>query len=154
MGLSKKGIIIDATAFHTFVDKSHKDAEPIHDCITKQKLQLVCGNDNQSVKEIGNSKRMKKMVATLDRRGAVYYADSKKEKEKIDSNDKFINGIKLKSNDTHIIAVALIEKKARILFSDKENGDKKLVKDFTNTRIIKPKGSVYQTEKHKHLLYK
>ena len=51
---------------------------------------------------------------------------------------------KLKSNDSHIIALALVAK-VRLLVT----GDKDLHEDFKN---IIPKGKIYQNKKHKHLL--
>ncbi len=54
MGLSKPGIIVDASVFHKFVDMNHEDSVPIHKCIKKQKLTLVYGNDKKSIDEIKN----------------------------------------------------------------------------------------------------
>jgi hypothetical protein len=54
-----------------------------------------------------------------------------------------------RSNDLHVIALALVSG-ARTLATD----DKALTDDFTDARIIKsPRGSVYRTPiKHRHLL--
>ena len=53
----------------------------------------------------------------------------------------------IKSDDEHILALALVSG-ARLLFS----GDKDLHDDFKNPNIISPKGRVYQTQEHGHLL--
>ncbi len=148
MGLSKKGIIVDTEAFHIFANTQHKDSKPVHQCIKKQKLQLAYGDDEKSLKEI---KRYPKMYKILGR--VAVRINSKEKKKEIDENRGYINGIKLKSNDTHIIAIALVEQKARLLFSV-SRGDSDLHDDFTNPAIIKnPRGKVYQKySKHQGLL--
>jgi len=153
MGLLKNGIIVDAEAFHKFINTDHEDSKPIHKCIRKQTLQLVYGNDKKSLDEISKDRRMLNMLSTLAKGGATYQADSKEKKKEIDDNNRVVNDITLKSKDTHIIAIALLEKKARLLFSV-SRGDKKLHKDFTNPNIIKdPRGKIYQEySKHSGLL--
>ena len=152
MGLLKKGIIVDATTFHKFTDVNHEDSKPVHQYIKNQKLKLVYGNDTKSVDEIKKDRDMFNILRVLANSGAVYQVDSKKKKQEIEDHDKVIKGETLKSNDIHIIAVALVEKKARLLFSTTK-GDKKLHKDFTNPKIIKnPRGNIYQKKEHKHLL--
>ena len=148
MSTLKKGIIVDTNAFHIFVDTEHEDSKPIHKCIKNRKLQLVYGDDEQSLKEIKGDKRMVEMIRRL-KRGVRRVNSKEKEKEIVDNN-RFINGIKLKSEDTHIIAIALLDEKARILFITKE---KNLTKDFKNLEIIKPKGHIYKNKSHEHLLH-
>ena len=159
MKLSKKGIIVDVGAFHKFTNENHEDSKPIHQCIKKQTLQLVYGDDEKSLNEIKRDKGMFNILRKLAKAGATYQVNSKEKKKEIDGNDGFINDIKLKSwinderNDTHIIAIALVEKKARLLFSVSK-GDRALHKDFRNPKIIKaPRGKVYQEyRKHSDLL--
>lgn len=151
MGLSKTGIIVDAEAFHKFVDVNHKDSKPVHKCLKKQKLQLMYGDDTQSLNEIKRDRRMFRMIASFMKKGAACHVNSKEIKKSIDNNNGMVNNIKLKSDDTHIISIALGEKKARLLFSV-SGGDKKLHEDFKNPKIIKPKGRVYQNCKHLNLL--
>ncbi len=152
MGLLKKGIIVDVTAFHTFTNVNHEDSKPVHKYIKKQKLKLVYGNDEKSLNEIKGDRCMIDRLSKLAKDGAVYQVDSKGKKKEIEDNNKIINNEKLKSNDTHIIAVALVEKKARLLFSTKK-GDETLHKDFTNPKIISsPRGKIYQKKAHEHLL--
>ena len=153
MGLSKKGIIVDTVAFHKFVDLNHQDSKPVHKCIKEQKLQLAIGNDEQSLNEISGNSCMLQIVKILIKNGAAHYVNSKEEKQEIDDSNKMIKGVRLKSNDTHIIAIALVEAKARLLFSVSK-GDEKLHQDFTNSKIIKnPSGKVYkQYGSHSHLL--
>ena len=153
MGLLKEGIIVDAEVFHKFVNKEHEDSKPIHNCIEKQTLKLVYGDDEKSLDEIKRVNRMFNMVSKLMKRGAAYQAPSKEKKKEIDDNNRVVNKTKLKSDDTHIIAIALVEKKARLLFSVSK-GDTKLHTDFGNPKIIKdPRGKVYQEyKKHRKLL--
>ena len=159
MGLFKKGIIVDVGAFHKFTNENHEDSKPIHQCIKKQTLQLVCGDDEKSLNEISKDSRMFKLVSKLLKRGVAYQANSKEKKKEIDDKGGSVKGIKLKSwindkrNDTHIIAIALVEKKARLLFSV-SGGDRKLHKDFRNPKILKdPRGNIYQEySKHSELL--
>ena len=156
MGLSKPGIIVDVVAFHKFVNPEYDDdSKPVHKCIKEQTLKLVYGDDEKSLKEIANDNRMSEMVSKLKKAGVAYQTSSKEKKKEIDENDKVINKIILKSDDTHIIAIALVEKKARLLFSV-SGADRKLHKDFKNRNIIKnPRGKVYQEyKKHRKLLPK
>ena len=155
MKLSKKlskGIIIDAEAFKKFLDTDHEDSKPVHQCIKKGTLQLVYGDDPKSSCEIKKFHGMVKLLNKFKKRGEAYLIQSKEKKEEIDSNNKIVNGVELKSNDTHIIAVALVEQKARLLFST-EKGDTDLHNDFTNPKIIKPQGKVYKRySQRSHLL--
>lgn len=151
MKLSKKGIIVDAEAFHKFVNINHRDSKPVHQCIEKGKLKLVYGDDEKSKNEIKRDSRMIDILRRLAKDGAVYQANSQEKKKEIDDNERVINGEKLESNDTHIIAIALVEKNSRLLFSV-SGGDRKLHKDFTNPKIVKnPRGKVYQEYSKKHL---
>ena len=152
MGLSKKGIIVDATAFHRFVNANHKDSKPVHQSIQKGTLNFVYGNDKKSLGEIEKDGCMFKMWKMLRGNGVAYEVNSKEKKKEIDDNNKLVNGTKLKSNDTHIIATALVEQKARLLFSV-STGDKKLHEDFKNAKIIKnPRGKIYTKTQQSHLL--
>jgi hypothetical protein len=58
-------------------------------------------------------------------------------------------GLKTKciSNDSHIIALALISG-ARVLVSE----DQDLWNDFRNPQVLQPAGRIYRHERHKHLL--
>lgn len=51
------------------------------------------------------------------------------------------------SNDSHIIALAIVSG-ARVVVSR----DQKLAEDFTNPRLLRPKGKVYKEARHKRLL--
>ncbi len=148
----KEGIIVDVVAFHKFSDDvNDEDSKPVHKCIRKQKLQLVYGDDEKSLEEIKRNRRMFEVWKRLDKHGGARQVHSKDKKTEIDNNRGFVNGVQLKSDDTHIIATALVDKKARILFST-QAGDTNLHKDFTNRQIINPKGNIYKHNKHKHLL--
>ena len=148
MSLQKDGIIIDTEAFYRFVDKENKDSQPVHECIKNRKLQWVYGNDEKSLNEMDNYPKARELFIYLKSWGGAYQANSKEKKKEIDSNKRKIKGKQLRSNDTHIIAIALVEKKARLLFCT-ENGDQKLQNDFKNIDIIKPKGKIYKNkEKH------
>jgi len=86
---------------------------------------------------------MKKMIAQFKENGVAYQVNSKEYMQKMEKTD-------IKSNDTHILAIALKEKKARLLFSGE---DKKLHKDFTNPQIINnPRGQIYKNKTHFSLL--
>ena len=160
MKLLKKGIIVDTTVFHKFVDVNHEDSKLIHKYIKNQTLKLVYGNDEKSKEEIKKDNRMLKMVKLLTKRKVTHETDSKEKKREIDDNRGIVKGIKLKSwtnyekTDAHIIAIALVEKKARLLFSSEgKKGDNNLQKDFTNSNIINnPKGNIYKNKSHEHLL--
>ena len=147
MKISKKGIIVDVNAFHKFKDINHEDSKPIHQCIENGKLRLVYGNDEKSLEEINDDQDMKKIIRRIGKKG-TFQVDSKKKKEEIEQNP-YIGKEQIKSNDFHILAVALTDKNTRLLFT----GDKKLQKDFKNKKIINnPKGKIYQDKQHSHLL--
>ena len=159
MNLQKKGIIIDAEVFYKFVDENHEDSKPIHKYLMQKKtLQLVYGNDEKSSGEIKRNKNMVKQIAKLEKNLVAYQVDSKEKKKEIDDSNGFIKGVKLRSwtshkkSDAHIIAIALVEKKARLLFSSEDKkGDNRLQRDFKNHEIIKPKGQIYKNKDHEHL---
>lgn len=66
------------------------------------------------------------------------------EKE-VSEEEKKLKKLPLKSNDSHIIALARIAKVKLLVSSDTD-----LHKDFTDNNIVG--GKVYQTASHKHLL--
>ena len=152
MNLQKDGIIIDTEAFYRFIDKEHEDSQPVHKYIEKGKLQWVYGNDEQSLNELKNYRPILDLLINLKNLGGVHQIDSKAKKKEIDSNNQKINGKQLRSNDTHIIAIALVEKRARLLFCT-EDGDQRLQDDFTDPSIINhPRGKVYKNKRQEHLL--
>jgi hypothetical protein len=53
----------------------------------------------------------------------------------------------VRSNDVHILALARVSG-ARVLFLRDNN----LHSDFKNTKILRPKGKIYQGQRHKKLL--
>ena len=79
----------------------------------------------------------------MKRAAATKVIDKQRE---IDNNPK---EYVLKSNDPHIIALALASR-AKVLVSD-EDGDKKLFEDF---KKVIAQGKVYTRENHNHLLTK
>ena len=153
MGLQKKGIIIDSEAFYKFLNKNDEDSKLIYKYILQKKTLLVLyGNDEKSEKELNKNVAMVRQMARLKKRKVAYQVDSREKKQEIDSNNRKVNGNPLRSNDTHIIAIALVEKKARLLFCT-EDGDQKLQDDFTDPEIINnPRGKVYKNKTQEHLL--
>ena len=140
------GIIIDSNMFSTFIDKKNEDAKPIHKCILKKTLQLVYGGDDDSMREIKKHDKMKRELSRLRRLNSAIKVNKgqlEKEKKKLDVS-------KLRSNDQHLICIALVRRDSRLLFSK----DKNLHQDFKNKYIINnPEGKIYQSKKdHIHLL--
>ena len=92
---------------------------------------------------VGNS-RVRLLIAELVRKGQAILADE--DKIEAESNAVQASGL-CKSNDHHVIALARVSG-ARMLCSL----DRALHRDFTNGRLIRPRGRVYQSSAHDHLL--
>jgi hypothetical protein len=86
------------------------------------------------------------ILTELDRRGSL----RKVPDNDVDEMTKTVRDEGLcVSDDPHIIALARIAR-TRLLCSH----DKDLHADFTNPKILKPAGSVYQKKSHQHLIRK
>lgn len=135
-------LIIDADVSKALQPPS-ADAQPILDAIKQRKVTLVTGGKN--TRELYKKAAIGRWIAGLVRANVVRVipqADIEKEKLLLPTLGK------LRSNDSHVIALARASG-ARLLFSE----DKNLGRDFKNRIFIdRPGGFVYKNRTHIHLL--
>jgi hypothetical protein len=136
--------IVDAcVATRVFVDKNDPDYRIIRDFLFKKKIQVVYGGKLRE--EYLKLSGVSRIVRILDQAGiAKEISDNDVEAE----DRKLRRSARCRSNDTHVIALALVAK-ARLLCS----ADHKLHEDFKNRNIISnPRGRIYQSTAHENLL--
>ncbi len=136
-------IIIDANRLGAFLEKPPgDDMAPVHKWLREQGGQLVYASSGKFADEITPKARHR--LAEYKIAGAarlVKAEDITAELQKIDKK-------RLRSNDAHIIALALASG-ARLLCSD----DGKLRDDFRDGSILKdPRGRIYSGARNKNLL--
>ena len=137
-------LIIDANVAHEFYSSPpHEDAAPIIEWIDRGRGLLVFGG--KLADELGkNSRGIRWLRGRLQAGRANRILESK-----IALSQKQLEASKeIKSNDIHVLALALASG-ARLLFT----GDRELQRDFTNRKIINtPRGKIYSSRKNADLL--
>lgn len=134
-------IIVDANcASSVFISQSCADFKPVRAAILGGKATGVYGG--KLTKEYRKLIQVWRVIVQLDRAGRMRLISS----EDIDKCLETIQD-KCRSNDPHIIALALASK-VRLLCSH----DQRLHEDFTNPKLLKPKGNVYQNTSHTGLI--
>ena len=135
-------IIIDANRAHEFCETPpHDDAMPVLDLLLKKKIRVAIGG--KLTKELFAT-AIRRLILELRRNGsAILYKSENLEK----MEKTVINSELCVSDDFHILALGQISG-ARLLYTR----DKRLIEDFTNWKILKPRGKVYSSEKNKDLL--
>lgn len=141
-------LIIDNDVIHRVFDDcddvSYKDIHKALFVTKKTTIKVVYGGRLTS--EYFLSQSIKRLLIQLDRAGRAMVIDD----YQIALHEKEIAQLGLmQSNDVHVVALARASK-VRLLCSN----DQKLQKDFTNPKILKPKGKVYKSPSHGHLLNK
>ena len=137
-------IIIDAcVATRVLVDPEDPDYYIIRGKLHNRKMQLVYGGELR--REYLRITSVIRELRKLDQAGIAKRIPDKT----VDAEDKKAKKKQqCTSNDTHIIALALVAR-ARLLCS----ADQELHADFKNPEILpKPRGRIYQTPEHTHLL--
>ena len=103
-----------------------------------KRLRVVVGG--KLTQELNKNRQVRDWLIRNARRANLMIFD----KELVDLKEKEVEDWDLKSNDPHIIALALVSG-ARLLYSN----DLSLQKDFSNARFVgNPKGKVYTTAKY------
>jgi hypothetical protein len=138
-------LIVDANcAGSVFVGVGPDEFEPVRRALLGQKIGARLALGGHLVQEYQRAGVLK-VVLELDRAGRAFGVD---DAEVSRLAEQLKDGGLLRSNDSHVIALALVSK-VRLLVSL----DKPLHKDFTNPALIsKPRGKVYQKRSHAHLL--
>ncbi len=134
-----KKLIVDANILGLFFQD--KEFTPAYKAIKEKRWMIAYGG----TKQLGEYKKaitFLSLSVELGRSGRAIIEDS----EEVDKQMTTVVKI-CKSNDPHIIALAKVSG-ARLLCSH----DEALGSDFTNVKLIKPRGKVYKDASHAHLL--
>lgn len=136
-------VIVDMNvAARVFLKDGDPDFGNVKRAILSGKLPVVHGG--QLTREYLEHWNVAQFVVELDRAGLSFRVPDQLVASEIDGIAR--NCI---SNDAHILALARASG-ARLLCSE----DKKLHEDFGNSALIRPKGKVFQSNDHCHLLRK
>lgn len=136
-------IIVDANCVAaTFCSTPSNDFLPILVALNDGTVKLIVGGElKKEYQKVGTAWRF---LLKLDQAGRAHMVD---DAEVEAETTRVAAEIKLKSDDPHVIALALVSG-ARILCSH----DEALHQDFKNVDILRPKGKVYQCAAHAKLL--
>lgn len=134
-------IIIDANTAHEFVGSQTEAARSVYEWVTQDGGVIASGGRLRR-ELLGTQFRNIYQVLLLAGRLYQYYDDV------VDAEEQDVcRAGRILSNDPHIIALALVSG-CRLLFSHDGN----LHVDFSNRKILSPRGYIYQEASHKHLL--
>lgn len=136
-------LIVDACVSHkVFAAPFAAEAKPIWAWLMRDGVIVYGG---LLAEELGHSKEIRRRLVELRRSGRAFLEDEKAiQAEK----DRVIAEGRLESNDSHIIALARVSG-ARVVFTS----DSALVRDFTNPRVLRPRGRAYKGKSsHERLL--
>jgi hypothetical protein len=133
-------IIVDADSVH-HVAKSTDDGKPVVKWLLKGRGGLIVGG---KIKRELDRAGFGPTMLVLDRAGRLKQLNDSHVDELA---KKITQGGKCKSNDTHVIAAAIMSG-CRLVFSK----DQDLHADVKNRAILNPPASIYQSHKHEHLL--
>jgi hypothetical protein len=118
--------------------------EPVRSALFQKKAKAVHGG--KLTDEYCKLERLRRLLTELDRQGILRMVDDSQVREmtKIVIREKLCI-----SDDQHIVALARVSQ-TRLLCSF----DKDLHADFSNPKILNPKGSIYQKASHAGLIAK
>jgi hypothetical protein len=138
-------LIIDANVLAlTFRDPPHDDFAPLKKKLVGSAARIVYGG--QLRREYLGMQRYRGILLELDRRGSARTIPDCD----VDAATKVVLKEKCcRSDDPHIIALARTAN-VRLLCSH----DKDLIRDFSDSEILHPRGDVYQRHEHAHLISK
>lgn len=135
-------LVIDANRAGVFFGQPGSEAAaPIWAWLRKDGV-LVYGG--RLAAELGKLAEARRLLLRLYQSGQAVLMDSKL----IEQAEAEVLGFEgLESDDPHVLALARVSG-ARVVYTE----DAALIRDFTNPRVLKPKGRVYQRAEHCHLL--
>jgi hypothetical protein len=138
-------IIVDAnTATKVFPPSFDASFSGLHNALFGKRLRVVAVMGGELGREYLRITKILSVLATLNRAGRLRRVND----AAVDTGTANVKAMGLCcSDDEHVIALALIGK-VRLLCSE----DQGLHADFTNPKLLKPKGKVYQGNQHNHLL--
>ncbi len=135
-------VILDADAFSKFKDPENEDMVPVWNWLENKNGKIAYSNTEKIERE-WNQARMDDIRDELRKAGKIKLVSAQVTQQK----ENELKG-KLKSNDEHIIALAIMAN-VKVLIS---GGDAKLIKDFKDRALVK--GKVYLRKQHARLLTK
>jgi hypothetical protein len=135
-------LIIDANCAAA-VCNAADEAKPVVAWLLNVRSHIAVGGSRLAREYRGMTKFLR-LISQLDARGQLRrFADGE-----VDTRELQLEALgELESNDAHIVALAQ-ESGARLLYSH----DQPLHADFRNPQLLVPRGHVYQTADHGHLL--
>ena len=131
--------ILDASCFGEFFDPKNTDMKPLREWLNKKNGKLAYSPTEKLKKECEGNQNFKELLAARRRAGKAKTPDANEVHKKTKKLER-----KVKSNDAHIIALAMVSG-AKLLVTH----DVALMTDFK--RLIKD-GRIYRKKSHKHLL--
>lgn len=140
-------VILDTNTFGRFRDPNNEDLEPVRKWLYNRNGKIAYSNTEKFRREWekGGMRRLRDELMRAGKLKLVSQGVKEKENE--------LKG-KLKSDDEHIIALAMVAGiKVLVSYYELDNrrrGDKAIFKDFTNSALVG--GKLYLREEHKHLL--
>lgn len=140
-------LIVDTNVAHrVFLARDDDDFRHVFACLFEGRMprvSIVYGG--KLLQEYMKSAPIRRALTILDRAGSA----RKISDALVESETQTVVGLRLcQSDDEHIIGLALASN-VRLLCSN----DRDLHSDFTNRRLLnRPRGSVYQKARHRHLL--
>lgn len=139
-------LIVDPNVFPlVFGTPPAGDFAPVRQSLEDATARLVYGG-SKLAREYKLMPKLRRLLVELDRRGSarpVRDADVDRATKKVIAEGR------CRSDDEHIIALARVSQ-VRLLCSH----DKNLVRDFSDSKILHPRGDVYQRSEHAHLIRK
>jgi hypothetical protein len=135
-------LILDANIVHRVFPSPHDDFAPVYRALADGTARLVYGG--KLTREYQET-AFRHVLRRLDQQGAArQFPDSQVDAEA----ERLAQGGQCKSDDPHILALAVVSK-TRLLCSE----DQLLADDFTNPAILSnPRGKVYKRAEHAHLI--
>jgi hypothetical protein len=135
-------LLVDANRAHVlFGQPGSEVAAPIWAWLGRDGILIYGGKLAEELGRLGDARRL---LLRLNQAGKAILEDGKRTND-LDLELQSRSG--LRSNDAHILALAEISG-ARVVFTE----DTALMKDFTNPKMLRPRGRVYRYASHNHLL--
>lgn len=135
--------ILDANSFSNFRDQNNEDLKPVRNWVDKKNGKIIY-TDTEKFESEWLKGGMKELMRTLYQADKLKYVPAQEVEKKV---DELRNEKKIKSNDPHIIALAIVAG-VKVLVSS----DQTLHQDFKNRNLVG--GKVYQNRNHARLLTK
>lgn len=136
-------LIVDANVVHQVFPEPSEHFRPIHEALAGGRASFVYGGE--LTREYQRTALSRSFLRRLDQQGAARQIPDvmvDTETKKVQKRGGY------RSNDPHILALAIVSR-VRLLCSE----DEELGEDFTNPKILpRPRGNIYKRGEHVHLI--